>query len=104
MSASQLDSVSSQRSPVVSMPHEGEGDSDLSLVAAINVVLRRRLLVMRLVGVLVALAITLALLRPQTYTSSTSFVPQTSRGPTSAGGGIAAQLGLSALTSDPTQS
>lgn len=49
------------------------------------------------------LILALKLLGPRSYTSSASFMPQATRNPAS-GGGIAAQLGLSMLTADATQS
>jgi uncharacterized protein involved in exopolysaccharide biosynthesis len=74
------------------------------MLSAVNVVLRRRSLVIGVTGLVLASIVALTLLSPRTYTSSASFMPQTTRTPTGGGGGVAAQLGLSMLTADPTQS
>ncbi len=80
-------------------------DSDLSLLAAVNVLLRRRALVVGVAACAVAVLLAIALIRPRTYTSEASFMPQSNRNmPSGSGGGIAAQLGLSMLSNDPSQS
>jgi uncharacterized protein involved in exopolysaccharide biosynthesis len=83
---------------------EGSRDAELSLLAAINVLLRRRGLVVGVAIGVVATVIAVTLLLPRSYTSTASFMPQTSRNMPSSGGGLAAQLGLSMLTTDATQS
>ena len=80
-------------------------DPELSLLSAVNVLLRRRALVVGIMLAVVAAVLAVRLLLPRSYTSTTSFVPQTNRNTPSSGGGLAAQLGQSMmLTSDPTQS
>src|SRR5690349_14861226 len=79
-------------------------DADLSLLAAVNVLLRRRALVVGVTVCVVAALLAVTLLRPRTYTSEASFMPQSNRNMPGAGGGIAAQLGLSMLSNDPSQS
>jgi Fuc2NAc and GlcNAc transferase len=79
-------------------------DSDLSVIAAVNVLLRRRVLVIGVTTCVVVALLTMALLRPRTYTSTASFMPQANRNTPGSGGGIAAQLGLSMLSTDATQS
>ncbi|MFL5618859.1 MAG: hypothetical protein ACJ79A_10785 [Gemmatimonadaceae bacterium] len=74
------------------------------MLAAINVLLRRRVLVAGVTTCVVVVILAVTLLRPRTYTSSASFMPQASRNTPGTGGGIAAQLGLSMLTADATQS
>jgi uncharacterized protein involved in exopolysaccharide biosynthesis len=104
MSTSQLEPPATRRPSDLGRSADERVDTELSLLAAVNVVLRRRALVIG-TTVLVMVAIgTLTLLGPRTYTSSASFMPQTARNPAGGGGGIAAQLGLSMLTADPTQS
>src|SRR5215207_98485 len=105
MSTSQLEPPAVRRPSDVSLSPERGGDSELSLLSALNVVLRRRSLVIGITGLVVVSIVALTLLRPRSYTSSASFMPQTTRSPTGGGGGgIAAQLGLSMLTADATQS
>lgn len=83
---------------------EERPDSELSLLSAINVLLRRRSLVIGVTLLIVAILLTVTLLLPRSYTSTASFVPQTNRSAPSGGGGLAAQLGLSMLSTDATQS
>lgn len=77
--------------------------TDLSILAAVNVVLRRRRLVLGVALALVLVVIVLTLLQPRQYTSSASFMPQARRASTGSGG-LAAQFGLSVLTADASQS
>lgn len=65
-------------------------------------VLRRRVWVVRAVLVTVTAALLLTFLRPRTYTSSATFLPQARRGQSSLNG-LAAQLGLSVPGGDATQ-
>jgi uncharacterized protein involved in exopolysaccharide biosynthesis len=74
------------------------------MLSAVNVILRRRGLVLGITGLVLASILAVILLLPRSYSSSASFVPQTTRSSPGSGGGIAAQLGLSMLTADPTQS
>jgi len=60
-------------------------------------------LILLVTGVIAAATGVFGLLKPLTYTSELTFFPQP-RGGESLGGGLAAQLGLSALQGDPTQS
>ena len=80
------------------------GASDLSVLAAVNVLLRRRVLVLGVTACVAVALLVVALLLPRTYTSSASFMPQANRNVAGTGGGIAAQLGLSMLSTDATQS
>lgn len=83
---------------------EGSPDSELSMLSAVNVLLRRRGLVLGVALSVVAAVIVIRLVLPRTYSSIASFTPQTNRNSPTSGGGIAAQLGLSMLTTDATQS
>jgi uncharacterized protein involved in exopolysaccharide biosynthesis len=104
MSASHSEPLPPRRPADFDLSPGAGDDSDLSLLSAVNVVLRRRGLVIGVAGLVMASILAVILLLPRSYTSSASFVPQTTRNPTGSGGGIAAQLGLSMLTADPTQS
>jgi|SRR5688500_7463083 len=104
MSASQFESIPPRRPADLDLSSTSRDDSDLSLLSAVNVVLRRRGLVIAVATLVIASIVAVKLLLPRSYTSSASFVPQTTRNAPGSGGGIAAQLGLSMLTTDPTQS
>jgi uncharacterized protein involved in exopolysaccharide biosynthesis len=103
MSTSQFEPPATRRPSDLSPAADVGGDSDLSLLSAVNIVLRRRSLVIGTTLLILVSIVAVTLLRPRSYTSSASFMPQTTRNPTS-GGGIAAQLGLSMLATDATQS
>jgi uncharacterized protein involved in exopolysaccharide biosynthesis len=103
MSTSQLEPPATRRPSDLSPPTAVGGDSDLSLLSAVNIVLRRRSLVIGTTLLILVSIVAVTLLRPRSYTSSALFMPQTTRNAT-AGGGIAAQLGLSMLATDATQS
>jgi len=68
------------------------GDDDISLLAAINVMLANRWKIIMLGVALAGLLVAIGLVRPRQYTAKASFVPQ-SRTPQVASG-IAAQFGL----------
>jgi uncharacterized protein involved in exopolysaccharide biosynthesis len=111
MSASRLEPPaprSGQRADESSFVDTGgarDRDPELSLLSAVNVMLRRRALVLGVALSMVATVLAVRLLLPRSYTSTASFVPQTNRNTPGSGGGLAAQLGLSMmLTTDPTQS
>ena len=74
-----------------------------SVFALFSDVLRRRVWVVRAVLVTVVAAVLLTVLRPRTYTSSATFLPQSRRGGSSLSG-LAAQLGLSVPNGDAMQS
>jgi uncharacterized protein involved in exopolysaccharide biosynthesis len=68
------------------------GDEDISLLAAINVLLANRWKIIMLGVTLAAVLVGIGLIRPRQYTAKASFVPQ-SRAPQTVSG-IAAQFGL----------
>lgn len=76
-----------------SAPIDSSADEDVSLLGAVNVVLRSRWLIF-CTGIAVAVALlAVGLLLPRTFTSETSFVPQSRHQATNISG-IAAQFGL----------
>jgi uncharacterized protein involved in exopolysaccharide biosynthesis len=83
----------------------GESDQDApSAIGFAVLLLRHRLLIVRLVLLALMLAVIAALLAERDYTSSSVFMPQGRSTNTSASmSGLAAQLGLSMASSDPTQ-
>jgi uncharacterized protein involved in exopolysaccharide biosynthesis len=82
---------------------DDDGGPEFGLLPALNVVLRFRRSVIGLALLLSALAVGMTLVLPRTYTSVTTFMPQTNR--MNAGlSGLAAQLGVSVPTSDVGQS
>lgn len=101
MTASQAESRT-ERARIEPPPVEN-APADLSLLAVANVVLRRRRLVVGTAFLLVLAASVFTLLQPRLYTSSASFMPQARRSANGTGA-LAAQLGLSVLSNDATQS
>jgi uncharacterized protein involved in exopolysaccharide biosynthesis len=89
--------------PSPSSSAERESEQELSLLGLANVLLRHRRLVggLSLLGVALAVGITLPL--PRSFTSRSGFMPQT-RSPTAALSGLAAQFGLALPTSEGGQS
>jgi uncharacterized protein involved in exopolysaccharide biosynthesis len=75
----------------------------VTLLALINVVLRRRSWVIATAALAFVVAATYSLLQPRTYSASASFVPQARRTPSNISG-LAAQLGLSIPSADAGQS
>jgi uncharacterized protein involved in exopolysaccharide biosynthesis len=76
---------------------------DVSLFDALNALLRFRTTVLTLTVGVTAVMITFALLRPRTYTSTASFVPEATRAPTSLSG-LAAQFGVTVPSQQSTES
>jgi uncharacterized protein involved in exopolysaccharide biosynthesis len=75
----------------------------LSLLALANVTLRQRRLVLRVALLVVLAVVAFFLLRPRTYTVSTSFRLQTRTGQALNLSGLAAELGLTVPSADATQ-
>jgi uncharacterized protein involved in exopolysaccharide biosynthesis len=84
-------------------PAPRESEQELSLLGLANVLLRHRRLVGGLSLLGVALAVGITLLLPRSFTSRSGFMPQT-RNPTAALSGLAAQFGLALPTSEGGQS
>lgn len=89
--------------PAPFSPAERESEQELSLLGLANVLLRHRRLVGGLSLLGVALAVGITLLLPRSFTSRSGFMPQT-RSPTAALSGLAAQFGLALPTSEGGQS
>src|SRR3954463_16794712 len=81
---------------------DADGDR-LSLLALANVALRHRWLILRVAFVVLLAATAFFLLRPRTYTVSTTFRLQTRNQNASNFSGLAAQLGLAVPSSDASQ-
>jgi uncharacterized protein involved in exopolysaccharide biosynthesis len=83
------------------------GDPELNAPSAIGfavLLLRNRIMILRMVLVAVILAVIAALLAKRDFTSASVFMPQGRSTATSASmSGLAAQLGLTMASSDPTQ-
>lgn len=77
---------------------------DLSFAAALAFLVRHRRLVLGTGLFLFALVTSLSLIRPRTYTSTASFMPQSSDNALSRLSGIAATFGMPVLASDPGSS
>jgi uncharacterized protein involved in exopolysaccharide biosynthesis len=84
--------------PLVSNPAD-----DVSLFDALNALLRFRTTIVTLTVCVTAAMIAFAFLRPRTYTSTSSFVPEATRAQTSLSG-LAAQFGVSVPTQQSTES
>lgn len=84
----------------LAMPDAAE---DVSLFDALNALLRFRTTVLMLTAGVAAFMIAFALLRPRTYTSTASFVPEATRAPTSLSG-LAAQFGVTVPSQQSTES
>ena len=82
----------------------GAGSADdVSLFDALNALLRFRGTIVTLTICVTAAMIAFALLRPRTYTSVASFVPETNKAPTALSG-IAAQFGVTLPSQQSTES
>jgi len=75
----------------------------ISLLGLITVLLRNRVLIARVIGLVALAVIVTGLLLPRSYTATASFIPQSRRSPLSTVSGFAAQFGL-ALPDDANQS
>lgn len=68
---------------------------DLSLFGILSTLLRRRVGIAGIFGVTVLVSLAYVLLKPRTYTTLFSFIPQTTQDPTKAGlAGLAGQFGV----------
>jgi uncharacterized protein involved in exopolysaccharide biosynthesis len=76
---------------------------DISLFDALNALLRFRSTIVTLTVCVTAAMIAFAFLRPRTYTSVASFVPETNKAPTALSG-IAAQFGVTVPSQQSTES
>lgn len=101
--------MSSLPSSVSRAPDEGRRDSRrpsdpqaLSLLGLVTIAAQHRISILRWAVVTAAVVSLVGLLRPRSYTVSSSFVPQSRRAPSGVSG-LAAQLGISVPT-DPGQS
>ncbi|MDB4888781.1 MAG: lipopolysaccharide biosynthesis protein [Gemmatimonadetes bacterium] len=81
----------------------GDGSSELSVVGALNIVLQNAALIVLCSAVLFVATVIVLILQPATYTSASSFMPQTRRSAPSLSG-LAAQFGLSLPGEEPRQS
>jgi uncharacterized protein involved in exopolysaccharide biosynthesis len=84
-------------------PASPDAAEDVSLFDALNALLRFRATIIMLTVTVTALMIAFAFLRPRTYTSTTSFVPEAARAPTSLSG-LAAQFGVTVPSQQSTES
>src|SRR5688500_15428837 len=93
-----------QRGTTLAPPAPGEPvrEDELSLVGVLNVLLAHRTLIIGLSLLFAVPTAILTYLKPRTYSSSASFMPQ-SRRQMSAAAGLAAQFGLAAPGGDPGQ-
>jgi uncharacterized protein involved in exopolysaccharide biosynthesis len=78
-------------------------DDEVSLLGVLNVALRYRTMVLGTALTLAVVTGAILLLMPRTYTSSSSFIVQSRRQPSTVSG-LAAQFGLSLPNADPSQS
>jgi uncharacterized protein involved in exopolysaccharide biosynthesis len=76
---------------------------DISLLSAVNAILRRRWLVLGTAVALASLIVVIGLVRPRTYTAQALFMPQSRKAATSLSG-LASQFGLSLPTDDGGES
>ena len=76
---------------------------DVSLFDALNALLRYRATIVTLTALVTAAMIAFALLRPRSYTSTASFVPEATRAPSSLSG-LAAQFGVTVPSQQSTES
>jgi uncharacterized protein involved in exopolysaccharide biosynthesis len=77
--------------------------SEVSLLGAVNVILRHRWLVVGIAVALATLVVLVGLIGPRTYSSVATFMPQ-SRRVSSALSGLASQFGVTLPTQDATES
>jgi len=77
---------------------------NITLLRALNVLLRHRRVIILLPLALMAAAVVYKLTRPPEYTSGLTFMPQRSRSASQAFGGLAAQLGIDVRTGSATES
>jgi uncharacterized protein involved in exopolysaccharide biosynthesis len=85
------------------VPAGSDPADDVSLFDALNALLRFRATIITLTICVTAATIAFALLRPRTYTSQASFVPEATRAPTSLSG-LAAQFGVTVPSQQSTES
>jgi uncharacterized protein involved in exopolysaccharide biosynthesis len=96
-------SAPEHRSGAVAAPVASDPADDVSLFDALNALLRYRATIITLTVLVTAALIAFALLRPRTYTSTSSFVPESTRAPSSLSG-LAAQFGVTVPTQQSTES
>lgn len=80
-----------------------DGPAEISVVSVVNVVLRQRDLVIRTTVLLFLVVVGVGLITPRSYTSASSFMPQSRQQPGNLAG-ITAQLGLILPTSERSES
>jgi tyrosine-protein kinase Etk/Wzc len=96
MSADQISDQSPARRAL-----QADSPTEISLVALVNVLLRRRRVITRFAGGFVLLTLAYLLVAPRTYTVETSFVVDQAQ---STAAGLAAQLGVDVGSVNPAQS
>jgi uncharacterized protein involved in exopolysaccharide biosynthesis len=79
------------------------GSEEISILGLLVVILRYRGLVALTAALLATIVVSVTLLRPRTYTSESTFMPQNKRNPTGLTG-LAAQFGFTLPITDPGQS
>lgn len=92
-----------QRGTLTPPPASAGRDADVSVLGMVNVLLHHRTLIIAMSLLLAVPTAVFTLTRPRTYSSISSFMPQSKR-PASAAAGLAAQFGLTMPGSEPGQS
>ena len=87
----------------LAVPAESDPAEDVSLFDALNALLRFRTMIITLTIAVTAVMIAVAFVRPRTYTSTASFVPEASKAPSSLSG-LAAQFGVTVPSQQSTES
>jgi hypothetical protein len=96
-------STPEHRAGAVAVPVAPDSADDVSLFDALNALLRYRATIITLTVLVTAALIAFALLRPRMYTSTSSFVPESTRAPSSLSG-LAAQFGVTVPSQQSTES
>ena len=97
------ESALEHRAGAVAVPVASDPADDVSLFDALNALLRFRTTIITLTICVTAAMIVFALLRPRMYTSTSSFVPEATKAPTSLSG-LAAQFGVTVPSQQSTES
>ena len=87
----------------LAVPAGPDTADDVSLIDAVNAVLRYRGTIVTVTMAVAAVMIAFAFLRPRSYTSTASFVPEAARAPSSLSG-LAAQFGVTVPSQQSTES